>query len=82
MCIRDRLRRCQKEKYEGRLGRVADEDLRNDKNIAIIVITLASRAAIRGGISPELAFTMADKMCIRDRHMALRKLSYVLTLIL
>ena len=34
------LRRCQKEKYEGRLGRVADEDLRNDKNIAIIVITL------------------------------------------
>lgn len=63
------LRRCQKEKYEGRLGRVADEDLRNDKNIAIIVITLASRAAIRGGISPELAFTMADNyICDIERQ--------------
>lgn len=28
--------------------------------MAIIVITLASRAAIRGGLNPELAFTMAD----------------------
>lgn len=63
------LRRCQKEKYEGRLGRVADEDLRNDKNIAIIVITLASRAAIRGGISPEFAFTMADNyICDIERQ--------------
>lgn len=53
----------------GRLGRVADEDLRNDKNIAIIVITLASRAAIRGGISPELAFTMADNyICDIERQ--------------
>ena len=42
---------------------------RNDKNIAIIVITLASRAAIRGGISPELAFTMADNyICDIERQ--------------
>lgn len=48
---------------------MADEDLRNDKNIAIIVITLASRAAIRGGISPELAFTMADNyICDIERQ--------------
>lgn len=55
-----KLRNCQKEKFEGQLGRVASDDLRNAKNMAIIVITLASRAAIRGGLNPELAFTMAD----------------------
>ena len=41
------LRRCQREKYEGKLG----------------------RAAIRGGISPELAFTMADNyICDIERQ--------------
>ena len=35
-----KLRNCQKEKFEGQLGRVASDDLRNAKNMAIIVITL------------------------------------------
>lgn len=57
---------------------MAEEDLRNDKNIAIIVITLASRAAIRGGISPELAFTMADNyICdierLKDKNVIVKK---------
>lgn len=69
------LRRCQKEKYEGRLGRVADEDLRNDKNIAIIVITLASRAAIRGGISPELALQWQTIIYVTSKDRKTRRLS-------
>lgn len=56
-----KLSKCQKEKFEGELGRLADDDLRNEKNLAIVVITLASRAAILGGVSPELAFTMTDQ---------------------
>ncbi|PAF39928.1 hypothetical protein CHH69_05575 [Terribacillus saccharophilus] len=34
--------------------------LRNRKNLAITAITLATRAAINGGLAPELAFTMSD----------------------
>lgn len=54
------LRVCWKEKYDGKIGRLASDDLRNVKNIAIGVITLSSRSAIKGGVSPELAFSMAD----------------------
>lgn len=53
----------------GRLGKVADTPLRQEKNIAIIVIVLASRAAIRGGLLPELAFSMADSFIIRTERM-------------
>ncbi|MBO6163572.1 MAG: helix-turn-helix transcriptional regulator [Lachnospiraceae bacterium] len=49
------------EEYAGQLGTLNEEDsLRNIKNICIVVITLASRAAIRGGMSPELAFAASD----------------------
>ncbi len=54
------LRGCWEEKYDGKIGRLASDDLRNVKNIAIGVITLSSRSAIKGGVSPELAFSMAD----------------------
>lgn len=54
------LRVCWEEEYEGSLGRLASDDLRNIKNIAVGVITLSSRSAIKGGVSPELAFSMAD----------------------
>lgn len=54
------LKVCWKETYEGNVGRLANDDLRNIKNIAIGVITLSSRSAIRGGVSAELAFSMAD----------------------
>ena len=49
------------EEYAGELGVLNEEDgLRNVKNICIVVITLASRAAIRGGLAPELAFAISD----------------------
>ncbi|MCB2795335.1 AraC family transcriptional regulator, partial [Listeria monocytogenes] len=34
--------------------------LRNEKNLAICLITLVTRAAIDGGLYPETAFTVSD----------------------
>lgn len=48
------------EDYTGKLGTLAKDRLRNCKNICIVVITLASRAAIRGGVSPEISFSLSD----------------------
>lgn len=42
------------------MGTLASETDRNYKNISISVITLLSRAAIRGGVNPELAFCLCD----------------------
>ena len=68
------LKKCQREKFKGKLGRVAQDDLRNEKNLAIIVLTLASRAAIHGGLSPELAFTMTDNYICHIEKLSDRKL--------
>lgn len=48
------------ESYKGREGRMAEDEVRQEKNIAIVVIALASRAAIKGGMLPEKAFSMVD----------------------
>lgn len=48
------------EDYPGEIGTLAKSPLRNAKNRAIVVITLASRSAIRGGLSPEIAFSLSD----------------------
>lgn len=56
----EELKRCWEEQYDGELGVLASNPLRNAKNIAIGVITLSSRSAIEGGLSPELSFSMAD----------------------
>ncbi len=50
------------ETYEGRIGILADDPLRSGKNVAIGNITLASRAAIRGGVSPEKSFSLTDSL--------------------
>lgn len=48
------------EVYVGELGRMAKEELRSVKNLAIAVLTLASRSAIEGGLMPEIAYSMSD----------------------
>lgn len=48
------------EDYPGKVGTLARDPVRHAKNLAIVVITLASRAAIRGGIDPETAFSLSD----------------------
>ncbi len=74
-----KLHKCQKEKFEGKLGKVADEPLRHEKNMSIIVLTLASRAAIRGGLSPELAFSMTDNfICTIEKMNTIEQIIKVL----
>jgi AraC-like DNA-binding protein len=48
------------EDYGGEMGRLASDDLRNMKNLGIVVITLASRAAMRGGLHPEISYSLSD----------------------
>ena len=55
------LKKSIEEDYTGKIGTLSKNDsLRNIKNIAIVVLTNSSRAAIRGGLSPEIAFSMSD----------------------
>ncbi len=48
------------EDYGGEVGRLASDDIRNMKNLGIVVITLASRAAMRGGLHPEISYSLSD----------------------
>ena len=48
------------EDYSGQLGILADNPIRSLKNICIVVLTNASRAAMRGGVDPEIAFSLSD----------------------
>ncbi len=50
------------ETFEGDFGVLAKNPLRSHKNLVIGNITMASRAAIRGGLSVEEAFTVADSL--------------------
>ncbi|URZ18014.1 helix-turn-helix domain-containing protein [Clostridium felsineum] len=45
---------------EGDYGLLADNYLRNEKNLVICSITLATRSAIAGGLSSELAYSLSD----------------------
>lgn len=44
----------------GRVGKVAESELRQWKNIFIHTIALAENAAIEGGLSPEIAYKISD----------------------
>ena len=48
------------EVYPGEIGKLAENEVRSVKNVAIGVITCASRCAIEGGLNAETAFSMAD----------------------
>lgn len=54
------LARSISETYSGEIGILAKDPLRSSKNVAVGNITLASRAAIRGGIGVEQSFSLAD----------------------
>lgn len=47
--------------YNGELGTLAKDKLRNMKNLGIVVISLASRAAIKGGVPAEISFSLSDE---------------------
>lgn len=54
------LEKSLQEDYDGTIGTLAKDPLRNLKNLGIVLVTLASRAAIRGGLSPEISFSLSD----------------------
>lgn len=54
------LRESLAEDYIGSIGTLAKDPLRHAKNHAIVLITLASRSAIRGGLSHEIAYSFSD----------------------
>lgn len=54
------LEKSLQEDYAGTIGTLAKDPLRNLKNLGIVLVTLASRAAIRGGLSPEISFSLSD----------------------
>lgn len=49
-----------KRPVEGRAGTMAPNALRQEKNLIVCTATLVSRAAIRGGLDPETAFSLSD----------------------
>ena len=54
------LEKSLQEDYDGTIGTLAKDPLRNLKNLGIVLVTLACRAAIRGGLSPEISFSLSD----------------------
>ena len=63
-CIRrgdvEGLRRVLSEVYPGRYGKLAEDPIRQAINLGIVTITLASRAAIDGGLHYETSFYLSD----------------------
>lgn len=54
--------RSQSLRREGKVGEIGNgSSLRSFKNLTIIYIALVSRAAIRGGLSEDISFTLSDK---------------------
>ncbi|MCI9337132.1 MAG: helix-turn-helix domain-containing protein [Lachnospiraceae bacterium] len=56
----DEIREIFKRPVEGRAGVMAHSALRQEKNLIVCTATLVSRAAIRGGLDPETAFSLSD----------------------
>lgn len=54
------LERSLSEDYPGEVGTLSEDPLRHAKNRGIVVVTLASRAAMRGGVVPEEAYSLSD----------------------
>ena len=54
------LERSLSEDYPGEVGTLSEDPLRHAKNRGIVVVTLASRAAMRRGVVPEEAYSMSD----------------------
>lgn len=53
------LKKTMEEDYTGTIGTLASTPLRDCQNLAIVLITLASRAAMEGGVLPEIAYTLS-----------------------
>ena len=48
------------EDFTGRYGKLGSDPVRQERNIGIVAVTIASRAAIQGGLHFETAFSISD----------------------
>ncbi|HEX3077965.1 MAG TPA: hypothetical protein VHQ24_13980, partial [Lachnospiraceae bacterium] len=56
----EQLKKSWSEDYTGTIGTLAKDKLRHSKNLGIVLVTLASRAAMEGGLLPEVAYSLSD----------------------
>lgn len=54
----------------GKVGVLSRDPVRNAKDLAIVLITLASRSAIAGGLLPEVAYSMSDAFIQRAQELS------------
>ncbi|MDO4448493.1 MAG: helix-turn-helix domain-containing protein [Lachnospiraceae bacterium] len=59
------LEQTQEEVSTGVFGKLSPNASRSARNVSISAITLISRAAIRGGLHPEIAFSMCDSYIMK-----------------
>lgn len=59
------LEKCQQERITGTFGKLAGNLDRSVRNISISAIALSSRAAIRGGVNAEIAFSLCDSYIMK-----------------
>lgn len=59
------LKKSMQEDYEGEIGTLAKDALRHAKNLGVVILTLSSRAAIRGGVLPEIAYSLCDSYVLQ-----------------
>lgn len=55
---------------DGQFGILSDNPLRNKKNFFICCVAIATRAAIDGGLDPELAYTLSDSYIQNIEHLS------------
>ena len=53
----------------GQYGRLGKDELTHYRNLSVVVLTLASRSAIEGGVLPEIAYSMADAYTMKISEM-------------
>lgn len=59
------LEQTQRELVTGEFGKLSKDIDRSGRDLSISAITLISRAAIRGGLHPEIAFSMCDSYVMK-----------------
>lgn len=56
----EQLEQALSESPSGQIGTLAKTSLRHCQNLGIVIVTLASRAAMRGGVHHEIAYSLSD----------------------
>ncbi|WP_373218991.1 helix-turn-helix domain-containing protein [Ruminococcus sp. 5_1_39BFAA] len=56
----EKLVKSWEEEYPGVIGTLAKTPLRQSKNHGIVLVTIASRAALEGGLPPEISYSLSD----------------------